>query len=939
MRRVVLGELAHRRSRALALLLGILVATTSFTVLTGTSDSQRLAVRGTVAAAFRGDYDILVRPRGSRGAVERRTGQVQPNFLSGIFGGISERQWRAIRRLPGVDVAAPIANVGYVLATARVPVDLSGVTRGRGRVVLRVRIRWRTDAGLSRVPDRSSYLYVTPHRLTPGPGIDTPGLSSYEGDALREHVPGRRRPALVCSTVFFSDQIDITGPFSAENRTQVACFSRASRAGRMGYGFFRRGRPAITLLWTFPLLLSAIDPGEEARLSGLDRAVVDGRYLRPGDRPRLSGRLRDFRGDESVVPRLPVLVAARPLLDEQAELAVERLPRASADGMLRRHWSEADSLALKHFLERQPQGPVVARRRIGAPAAYAALRRQLLDPRRPVLEYGDLYADQLWRSGPTTYRTGGTLTARGHPQDERVWAPNANWTVPAAAQDRWFRELHTVRDAFEAAARPEDDVPTLTNVGVFDPARLVTARAAGAAPATVYRSPRLAARDDRAARALRNGHLGANGNPAGYLAQPPSLLTTLRGARVYASERFPDGEGEPQISAIRVRVAGITGPDAVSRERIRQAAERIATRTGLDVDITAGASGAPTAVDLPAGRFGRPALALTEEWIRKGVATRVLSAVDRKSVVLFTLILVVCALFVANATSAAVRARRSELGILASLGWSTGRLFAVVLAEVGLIGLAAGVLGGALALPLAALAGVDASVGRAAVAIPAATLLAVLAGLAPAARAARADPIAAVRPAVLEARRAWRPRTPAALAVINLVRTPGRTALGALSLAIGVCALTLLLAATLAFHDTLVGTLLGDAVAIDVRAGDYVAVVATVLLGLAAVADVLFLNLRERSAEFATLVATGWDDRALGRLLVLEGLWMGALGALAGAVTGLLAAALFANALPAALLITTAAAALAGTALAGLAGLAPAAWLRRAPTVAVLAGE
>jgi ABC-type antimicrobial peptide transport system permease subunit len=116
-------------------------------------------------------------------------------------------------------------------------------------------------------------------------------------------------------------------------------------------------------------------------------------------------------------------------------------------------------------------------------------------------------------------------------------------------------------------------------------------------------------------------------------------------------------------------------------------------------------------------------------------------------------------------------------------------------------------------------------------------------------------------------------------------------------------------------------------------------VIATILLGLAAVADVLFLNLRERSTEFATLTATGWDDRALARLLTLEGLSIGALGALTGAATGLTAAALFAGALPATLLLTTLAAALAGTALAGLTGLAPAAWLRRTPTVPVLAGE
>src|SRR5215218_5001395 len=126
MRRVVVSELVHRRSRTLALLLGILVATAAFTVLIGTSETQRLEARGTVERSFRGDYDVLVRPRGSGSPIERRTGQAPPNFLSELSEGITHAQWRRIQRLPGVEVAAPIANVGYVLATARVTVTSRG---------------------------------------------------------------------------------------------------------------------------------------------------------------------------------------------------------------------------------------------------------------------------------------------------------------------------------------------------------------------------------------------------------------------------------------------------------------------------------------------------------------------------------------------------------------------------------------------------------------------------------------------------------------------------------------------------------------------------------------------------------------------------------------------------------------------------------------------
>jgi putative ABC transport system permease protein len=937
--RVAASEFIHRRARTLALLLGILVATTSFTVLTGTSESQRLEVRGTVARNFRGDYDVLVRPRGARTAPERRVGDVQPGFASGQFGGIHLAQWRAIERIPGIEVGAPIANLGYVVGTAVVRVPLSRrATAGPGRVLLRVDATWRADRGLTRIPEPPSFVYVTPDRLSRAPGPGSSQIGTYANLSLREHVPHRARPALVCTSDLHSDEMQLDGPFAWRMRSQLGCFSRRSGNGRIGVAPLAAGRPRSELRWSIPLLLTAVDPSQEARLTGLGRALVSGRGLREADRVHPSGPLGGFR-----IPLMPVLASARPPIDEQADVSVRRLPPSAARGMLVKRWSQDDSLQGLRWLRGRRPGAVVQRTRLTAADAYSQLLRQLRGSHHGALT--DLLADPLWSVGPTAYtRRAGVLEPRTRPRDDLAWnaasggGPSGLAYAPATARERPFRVLSTAANS-GAASGLSAEAPVLEAVGTFDPARLDVPSGPGAAPPTVFEPPLLQARGAAARRALGGRPLLPDGDPAGYLAQPPALLTTLRAARVFDQASYPDLWNRAPISAIRVRVAGVTGPDPLSRERIREAAERIATRTGLDVDITAGASGAPTAIELPAGRFGRPALALTELWVRKGVAARVLTAVDRKSVVLFVLILVVCALFVTNAAGAAVRARRVELGVLASLGWSTSRLFGVILAEVGAVGLVAGVLGGFLALPLAALVGVGASVTRALVAIPAATLLALLAGLVPAARAARADPAAAVRPAVLEVRRARQPRGPGTLALVNLLRTPGRTALGAASLAIGVGALTLLLAATVAFHEVLVGTLLGQAVAVQVRATDYAAVVATILLGAGAVADVLFLNLRDRAGELATLGACGWDDRALSRLVALEGVWTGAAGALAGAGIGLAAAAVFAGTLPAELVATSAAAGAVGVALAALGSLAPAAWLRRMPVVELLAEE
>jgi putative ABC transport system permease protein len=280
-------------------------------------------------------------------------------------------------------------------------------------------------------------------------------------------------------------------------------------------------------------------------------------------------------------------------------------------------------------------------------------------------------------------------------------------------------------------------------------------------------------------------------NLGGYVSQPVQLITTLSALPALENGHFDGGtHATDPISVIRVRVAGVTGLDPVSLERIKEAAQQIAVRTGLDVDIVSGSSPAPTVIDLPAGRYGQPALRLTEGWVKKGVAVAILTSVDKKSVVLFGLILIVCALFAANSATAAVRGRRQELGVLACLGWTRPRLFAAVLGELAVIGLAAGIGGGLASLPLSAGLQLHASPARALLAVPAAIVLAVAAGAVPAWLASRAEPAASVRPAVRTVRRGHQTRGITGLAAVNVLRTPGRSLIGALSLAVGVTALT-----------------------------------------------------------------------------------------------------------------------------------------------------
>jgi putative ABC transport system permease protein len=235
--------------------------------------------------------------------------------------------------------------------------------------------------------------------------------------------------------------------------------------------------------------------------------------------------------------------------------------------------------------------------------------------------------------------------------------------------------------------------------------------------------------------------------------------------------------------------------------------------------------------------------------------------------------------------------------------------------------------------------GLHASPGRALLAVPVAIAVGVAGGLAPAWLAARADPVSSVRPPVLAVRRAHHPRGITSLAALNVARTPGRTIIGVVSLAVGIAALTMLAAVTFAFRGVVVGSLLGDAVAVQVRGVDYIAAGATVALGVLAVADVVFLNITERAAELATIRSFGWHDITLARLVITEGAIIGVTGSLAGAGIGLAAAAWFAGQLPARLVAIAAAGVAAGILITAAAALLPAALLRRLPTAHLLAEE
>lgn len=918
--RLAWSQLRFRPTRAIALLAGLLIATTAFTVLTAASRAAQLRTIGTVSAHFVPAYDILVRPRNARTEQETQTGTVQPNFLAGIYGGITMGQYHQIAQIPGVQVAAPIAMVGYTLLGTSLTFRVPARAAGSGRHVYRISTTWVSADGTSRIVQPSSYLYVTSSRLRFDLASGGKQVEVSRGGTVRPVCPSLGTPPRA-------------NPFGPAAQSRVACWSTADGEGTglpgsEGAALARGGPASFTVDWEIPLLIAAIDPAAEARLDGLNHAVTSGHYL-PEDARSLS--------TSSELTEFPVLVSSSSGLDEYALTRLQLLPTPAAPPSMNLAWVTDHATT---------PARTVTTVRTTAQQAYASLQRDMIATTTGA--YVGAWATWgYWTVGQASYRRTAhdVLVPRQVRNPESAWYTGGIQPVPVDNEASQYRAVAVHAPAIDLA-RPHRATPGSSPqavahlVGTFDPGKIASFDPLSRVPLGAYQPVAAAPATAASRRALHGRDLLPNQNLGGFVSQPVDLITTLPALPTLENSYYGSAaRAADPISVIRVRVAGVTGPNPVSLERIREVAQQIAVRTHLEVDIVAGSSPVPTTIGLPAGKFGRPALTLTENWVKKGVAVAILTAIDKKSVMLFALILMVCGLFVANSAAAAIRARRHELGVLACLGWTRPRLFAAVLGELAGLGLVAGLLGAAAAIPLSSALGLHAAALRAGLAVPVAVAVAVTAGAVPAWLAARAEPTAAVRPPVLGAQRMLRPAGVTGLALVNVMRTPGRAALGAVSLTVGVTALTILAAVTFAFRGVVVGSLLGDAVAVQVRGVDYVAVAATIALGVLSVADVVVLGIRERAPEFATMRTFGWRESVLGRLVITEGVIIGVTGSLAGASLGLAAAAEFAGQLPGRLYLVAASAVMAAALTTAGAAMLSALALRHLPDAELLAEE
>jgi hypothetical protein len=149
-----------RHPRLILLLFGILVVSAGGILVASASQTTLITAERTLGDYWRTSYDILVRPAGTRSPIEEKYGLVEANHLSGVWGGITFEQYEAIRSIPGVEVAAPIAMIGYIHHSASG--DSMTLPPGNGIYILEETVTVNDGAQEYMVPPARSYYYSDP---------------------------------------------------------------------------------------------------------------------------------------------------------------------------------------------------------------------------------------------------------------------------------------------------------------------------------------------------------------------------------------------------------------------------------------------------------------------------------------------------------------------------------------------------------------------------------------------------------------------------------------------------------------------------------------------------------------------------------------------------------------------------------------------------------
>jgi hypothetical protein len=186
----------RNKERFILLIIGMLLMSVGLSYLVGVTQSNNGTIINELQKRWKSSYHLVVRPPDSRSVTEDLK-LLEPNYLSGLHGGISLEQYETIKGMDDVEIAAPISMIGSVfnnMNLGKINVSEPGIYRMKTIETV--------DTGASEDIEEGAYYFTVggwdPMSAGRGYGVGTnPGDLSYGTEILVAGIDPEQEAELV----------------------------------------------------------------------------------------------------------------------------------------------------------------------------------------------------------------------------------------------------------------------------------------------------------------------------------------------------------------------------------------------------------------------------------------------------------------------------------------------------------------------------------------------------------------------------------------------------------------------------------------------------------------------------------------------------------------------------------------------------------------------
>ncbi|MEN2465510.1 FtsX-like permease family protein [Ornithinibacillus sp. JPR2-1] len=810
----------RRKERFILLIIGAFIVSAGLTYLIGLSETNKGTIVDTLQQRWSASYDIVVRPEGTRSITEEKK-LLEPNYLSGLSGGISLEQYETIKTIPGIEVAAPIAMIGY-----------ASYSVNYGQVEL-------SEPGI--------YRRMMKTTVNNGIGEET-AINNY-------YFP-----------------INVWDLMNKGSEYGVAA-------------------PYLDLLVNGHSLLAGIDPEQEAKLVGLDEAIIElgtSRYF---------GDTDTYYFDEGKgYHEIPIIVNQTAYVDKMEHITFEKLDieinEENADAVMKKVKENGG----ENYLDTL-SGEVVDTFSITGKETFHSFINRMTgvdwetgevivleeneeeksedeDPLEIITQVDEDVTGIVFKPSPLEYQEISSPYADRWPYTYQVVPfQNSDDAVGVYQNKDTFREPILIAENFLDQPRMKPNW-----IGFYEASNLaISMDPTTELPMETYRPASAEYVMDVNGNPINPPkQLKPTGDPYSFLTDPPGMLTTIEAAANIL--------GEKPISAIRIKVAGVADLSDESQAILEQVASEIENRTGLITDITLGSSPQLALSYVPGLNGGEDIGWLQQPWVNIGSSISIFKETKIGFSGVVGSVIAVAIVYVWASGIVNLLARRKEFAVLLSIGWRPRQLSRLLFFESSIIGIFVAVTSWMMLGFVYISSDATISFNRFLWTGLFGFIVYVFGSFIPMLLTRNISPYEAMRTGEIssKSKRIFQTKGINRMAFNHFIGKWKRSFLSVISIALPTALLAVFLYITFRLRGIMYTSLLGEYVALEIGPAHYIAILVSLSIAILTTAEIMWQNVSERREEISLLQAIGWKRWSIRRLILAEGVFSGLFAALIG---------------------------------------------------------